>query len=53
MQAPKNEGVQGARGVLPEDVRLMSGLQEYCTIEINDPGSRMVLDTAFFSLWIL
>ncbi|SDR09781.1 two-component system, OmpR family, response regulator [Pseudomonas moorei] len=39
---------QGARGFLPDDVRLMSGGKKYCSIEINDPGIEMVLDAFFF-----
>ncbi|MFJ7315427.1 hypothetical protein ACIQVE_22230 [Pseudomonas sp. NPDC098747] len=47
------KGVQGARGFLPDDVRLMSLAKECCSIEINDPDARMVLDALFFGLRIL
>ncbi|WP_191627646.1 hypothetical protein [Pseudomonas fluorescens] len=47
------KGVQDARGFLPDDVRLMSLAKECCSIEINDPDARMVLDALFFGLRIL
>jgi two-component system OmpR family response regulator len=50
---PVLEGVQGGRGFLPDNVRLMSGATECCSIEINDPGAGIVLDAFFFGLRIL
>jgi two-component system OmpR family response regulator len=54
MEAPfAMKGSQGARGFLPDDVRLMSARKECCSIEINDPGIEMVLDAFFFGPWTL
>ncbi|MNT47085.1 hypothetical protein D3C72_1837720 [compost metagenome] len=38
---------QDAPGLLLADVRFVSGLQDYCGIEIYDQQRRMVLDTHF------
>ena len=47
------KGVQDAGRFLPDDVRLMSLAKECCSIEINDPDARMVLDALFSGLRIL